>query len=136
MKGFEPVTFTWKGESYTVPAEGQLMLIARIEDALSFGTGEAAIVVLTRNGGPSHARLAAAFGAALRHAGADVSDDEVYLSLMEDFASGKADVASKVQGAVLALLSIVAPPIAAHIRGDTKKKPQPRERTSSARSTT
>lgn len=124
MKGFEPVTLEWAGTKYTVPAEGQLMLIAKIEDALSGASGQPAIVTLTRSGGPSYSKLAQAFGAALRHAGADVSDDEVYLSIMEDFAAQNADVAVKVQAAILALLAIIAPPVARAVSGPSEKKPK------------
>lgn len=125
MKGFEPVTLSWDGQDYTVQPEGQLMLIAKIEDALAGESGQHAIHVLTRPGGPSYVRLAQAFGAALRHAGADVTDDEIYLSIMEDFASQRADVAVKVQGAILALLSIIAPPIALSLREpEPEKKPR------------
>lgn len=122
MKGFEDVTLTWKGQSHTIPADRQLLLIAKIEDALTQGSGGSAVVALTQNGGPSHARLAMAYGAALRHAGASVSDDEVYLSIMNDLASGNADVAGVVQGAVLALLAIVAPPIYSAIVGDVSEE--------------
>jgi hypothetical protein len=120
MRGFEPVTLTWKGASYTVAADNQLMLVARIEDALSDGAGGSAITALTKVGGPGNARISMAFGAALRHAGADVSDNDVYLSIMDDFASGNADVAVKVQSAVLALIAIVAPPIYAAIVDDSE----------------
>ena len=118
MQGFEDVTISWKGKAYTIPAAKQLMLVCKIEDALTQGSGGSAVVALTQNGGPSHARLAMAFGAALRHAGADVSDDEVYLSIMSDFADGNAEVAGVVQGAVLALLAIVAPPVYSAISDD------------------
>lgn len=122
MKGFEPVTLSWKGESYTVPADQQLMLIAKIEDALAGSAGQPAVMVLTRQGGPTYSKLALAFGAALRHAGADVTDDEIYLSIMEDFAESNAEVAMKVQAAILALLSIIAPPVAKALMGDGGKK--------------
>lgn len=122
MQGFEEVTLTWKGEQYVVPAERQLMLVAKIEDALETASGEPAIVTLTKAGGPSQARLSSAFGAALRYAGADVSDEEIYLSIMADFAEQNADVAVKVQSAVLALISIIAPPLGAALRGDSPKK--------------
>lgn len=112
MRGFEPVTLAWKGEEFTVPAENQLRLIAMIEDALSGASGEQAIAMLARPSGPSYSRLAAAYGAALRFAGASVTDDEIYLSIMSDFAEQKQDAALKVRGAVMALLAIIAPPIA------------------------
>ncbi len=126
MKGFEPATLKWGGESFVVPADQQLMLIAQIEDALAGASGQQAINVLVRPGGPSYSRLAQAFGAALRYAGADVTDDEIYLSIMTDFADGGADVAVKVQNAVIALLQIIAPPLAMHIGGDANP-PKPGE---------
>lgn len=129
MKGFEPVTLAWQGVQFTVPAEKQLRLIAEIEDALSMGSGLPAINVLL-SGAPKHSRLAAAYGAALRYAGAEVSDDEVYISIMEGFASGAADAAILVQDAVIGLLSIISPPAARALRapgegGDPAKKDSP-----------
>lgn len=128
MKGFEPVTLTWKGEDYTIPADGQLALIAKIEDALSGASGEQAITVLARPGGPSYARLSAAYGAALRHGGAQVSDDEIYLSIMTDFAEHKSDAAAKVQGAIIGLLAIIAPPVALALNA-----PEPSKKKSKAK---
>ena len=128
MKGFEDVTLGWGGEEYTVPANNQLMLIAQIEDALAGTSGQQAVNVLLRSGGPSHSRLSQAYGAALRYAGATVTDDEIYLSIMEDFASGSNDSASKIQGAIMGLLAIVAPPIARAVAADEPaKKPKPRK---------
>jgi hypothetical protein len=118
MQGFEPVTLSWKGESWTVPAERQLRLIAAIEDALAGEDGDQATAVLFRKGGPPHSRMAGAFGAALRHAGAKVTDEEVYLSIHEDIASGsKEEVASKVNMMILGLLSIISPPTARALLG-------------------
>jgi hypothetical protein len=110
MQGFQPVTLSWKGQKYTVPAESQLRLIAAVEDALAGASGQQAINVLLRREGPPYSRLAAAFGAALRYAGADVSDEDVYLSMMDSMAKG-ADVVIETQAAVMALLSILSPPI-------------------------
>lgn len=132
MKGFEPVTLSWGDETYTVPAEGQLLLIGAIEDALSGKSGQQAVAVLMNPGGPPYTRLAAAYGAALRYAGATVSDDEIYLSIMGDFANQSKDVAVKIQSAILALLAIIAPPIALSLSAQevskkkrpTAKKPQ------------
>jgi hypothetical protein len=112
MKGFEPVTLQWGGVEYTVPANQQLMLIAEIEDALDDGSGRSTVGVLLGKGGPSYARLAGAFGAALRYAGAPVSDADIYLTIQEGFSEGSKDAAGQVQGAILALLSIVSPPMA------------------------
>lgn len=120
MKGFEDVNLSWQGETYTVPANEQLMLIAVIEDKLSDGTGAPAVAALMRDGGPGFARLAAAYGAALHHAGASVSPEEVYLSMQESFAGGEAEVAEKVQAAILGLLSIISPPVYRDLMGVAK----------------
>jgi hypothetical protein len=118
MHGFEDVTIGWRGEQYVVPANRQMLLIAKIEDALSGDTGQQALTILFRKEGPPYTRLAAAYGAALRHAGAKVTDDEVYLSIMTDLAQGtKAEAARVIQGAIIALLSIISPPAAAAVTG-------------------
>lgn len=123
MHGFDDVTLSWADKSYTVPANQQLMLIAKIEDALAGDTGEQAIALLMRKNGPPHSRMAAAFGAALRYAGAGVTDEDVYLSIHQDIASGsKMQVATKVNMMILALLSIISPPVAAAIRGEPEEK--------------
>jgi len=112
MTGFDDVTLEWGGEKYTVSADRQMGLIMRIEDALSGDSGQQAISVLLAPEGPSYGRLSSAFGAALRYAGADVSDLAIYNSIMEDMAVQRGDVVVKVQRAVLALLAIIAAPIA------------------------
>ena len=128
MKGFEEVKLGWKGEWFVVPPERQLMLIAEIEDALSGASGRQALDVLLRKEGPPYSRLAAAYGAALRYAGADVSDQEVYLSIMEDISSGDANQAIAVQSAVMALMSIIAPPLGKRFREAMQpEKPEPEE---------
>ncbi|MGK7753780.1 hypothetical protein [Roseovarius sp. C03] len=134
MKGFEPVTISWKGEAFTVPAEDQLPLIAKIEDALSDQSGRPAVLVLTTRGGPSYSRLAAAYGAAMRHAGASVTDAEIYLSITEDLAKGDAEIAEKLQNAVLGLLAIIAPPVYRQLtsRGEPGKPEGDEDRTPEA----
>ncbi len=122
MHGFEDVTFEWDGEKYTVPANKQLMLVAKIESALVGDTGRQAIDLLLQPNGPPHAHLAAAFEAALRYAGAQIEDGEVYLAIMNDFADGSSDAVTKIAVATLTLLSVVAPPIGRAMRDDKKPK--------------
>jgi len=124
MHGFEDVTISWDGEDYTIPANRQLMLVAQMEDALAGGTGHQAISILLRPEGPPYARMAMAFGAALRFGGAGVSDDEVYLSMMEGLADNKADAVVAVQGSIMALLSIISPPMGRALAGFSEKKTQ------------
>lgn len=127
MQGFEDVTLGWKGETYTIPANRQMGLVARIEDALSGDTGRQAISILMQKEGPPYSRLAAAFGAALRYAGANVTDEEIYVSIMEDFSKSQALVVAKLQAVIVALLMVIAPPlgraVSAPVSGDSEKKP-------------
>ena len=126
MHGFDDVTLSWQGQSFTVPANNQMMLIAKIEDALGGEGGQQAMTVLFRREGPPMSRLAMAFGAALRHAGAKVSDEDVYLSMQTDLVnkSKKAQLAT-IQNCIFALLSIISPPAVAAMNSkadDTEKK--------------
>ena len=120
---FEPVTLQWKGEAFTVPADRQMVLIAKIEAALSGDSGRQPLGILMQIDGPSYAELARAFGAALRHAGAEVSDSEVYLSIQEDLAALKPnDVTAKIQTAVVSIITIMSPPLAHKLFGGGDKK--------------
>lgn len=118
MHGFDDVTLTWQGADYVVPANRQLKLIAKIEDALAGDDKEQAIAVLFRRNGVPHTRLAAAYGAALRYAGANVSDEEVYLSIHDDIAArSKEAVAIAIHRMLMGLVAIVSPPTARALAG-------------------
>lgn len=118
MHGFEDVTLGWQGQTYVVPANNQMMLISKIEDALSGDSGQQAISILFRREGPPYSRLAAAFGAALRHAGAKVTDAEIYLSIQTDLVSKpKSEQTAAIQNCIIALLSIISPPAVASVNG-------------------
>ena len=113
MHGFEDVTLTWQGKDYVVPANRQMMLIAKIEDALGGEAGDQAIAVLFRRNGVPHSRMAAAYGAALRYAGASVTDEEVYISIHADIATQSRDaVAALVHRMLMGLVAIISPPTA------------------------
>ncbi len=129
MHGFEDVAFVWKGETFTVPANQQLRLIAEIEEAL-VRPGEQAVAVLCRTGGPGYSRLAAAYGAALRYAGAKVDDEDIYLAIVDGLGNRDTSTVVDVQGYLMALLAVVAPPIYRKITApdeaeDTPEKPEP-----------
>lgn len=122
MHGFEDVKLTWDGEDFTVPADRQLMMIAQIEDALAGDDGVQAIGVLLRKEGVPYSRLACAYGAALRYAGCDISNDDVYLSMMEGLSQNKSEMVAQIQSATMAMLSIVSPPMGRILRGGIEKK--------------
>lgn len=111
MTGFQEVKLSWDGEDYTIAPSEQMGLVHILESTLSGSTGRQAIGVLLAPEGPPYGILAAAFGAMLRYAGAKVADEDIYLSMMDDMANSKADLIVKTQGAVVAVLSVIAPPI-------------------------
>jgi hypothetical protein len=129
MSGFDPVTITWRGVDYTIPPNRQLGLIRQIEIALAGDTGLQAISVLFRREGPPHSLLAMAFAAALRYAGCQVTDDEIYLHIHSDIANKSRDeAAATMQTMLMALLSIISPPAARSLAGQSagdgdEKKP-------------
>ena len=133
MKGFEPVTLSWDGMDYTVPTHEQLMLIAQLEAIISGSDTHQTIPTLLKPTGPPTPILAKAYAHALRAAGADVTGDEIYLSIQEDLASGGSElVYEKVQGAVMDLIMIISPPLGREIAGQTIKKTNPAEETQPA----
>ena len=125
MHGFDDVTLGWKDDLFVVPANKMLMLVCKIEDALAGDSGEQALNVLMRPNGPPHARLAMAYGAALRYAGATVSDDEVYLSLQSELSTGSAEGVAAIQSAVINLIAIVSPPLGSVLLASNEKKRDP-----------
>lgn len=129
MRGFDDVTLAWQGVEYTVPANAQMMLIAKIEDALSGDTGQQALSVLFRREGPPYSRLAAAFGAALRHAGARVTDAEIYLSIQSDLVNKtNSQKTEAIQSCIMALLSIISPPAIEAMNGTPDAAPDTYEK--------
>jgi hypothetical protein len=117
MAGFEPVTLSWKGEDFTVPADRVFGMIGQIEEIILSGESVPAVLLLLSNRVSQH-RLSCAFGAALRYAGASVSDEEIYLSIQDSLANDDMDGAIALQRSVLAILSILSPPFAANLAAD------------------
>lgn len=119
MKGFEPVTLSWQEESYTVPADRVFELVGTIEEILMKGDTVPAVLLLL-GGGLPYTRLSRAFGAALRFAGAKVSDEEIYLSVNEQLAKGDMDGAVLLQQANMALLEVISPPFALDVAHESE----------------
>lgn len=79
MTVFDPVVLAWNGVKYRVPSSRRLRLIARVEEELTL----AELQEYQRRKTAPVAKLALAYGAALRFAGCDdVDDDDVYLSII------------------------------------------------------
>lgn len=108
MSVFEPVALTWKGEEYKIESDKVMMLIAKIEDIITLSE----VYNYAQKGAAPVAKIAMAYGAALRYAGAKVRDDEVYKGL---FGGGE----DSIPAALNALLSMMIPP------EDLQQKGQP-----------
>lgn len=109
MAGFDDVTMSWDGKTYTVPADRVMRLVAKVEDVLIGDSGESALDVLM-NKRPT-ARISEAFEVALRYAGAPVAPGEVYLSIMQGLALSNPNHLEHTMRAVMALLELLAPPV-------------------------
>lgn len=80
MNGFEEVRITWKDREYRIPPDQVMRCIAKIEDIITLTElqrySEAKTIPF--------AKIALAFGAVLRHAGAQVNDFEVYRAMFSE----------------------------------------------------
>lgn len=98
MNGFSEIKLTWDGKAFVIPPRGRLEAIAAIEEVLTLDE-----LMRSEKKPPSFAKVAMAYGALLRHLGADASDDAVYASL---FAGKGANMMQTVQ----TLLLMMVPP--------------------------
>ena len=113
MNIFDPVTLTWKGAEHTVAPDKIMGLIARIEEIVTLSEIHAA----AQKGGMPLAKLAMAYGACLRYAGARVDDAEVYAG----FFGGSAEA---IPAAVSSLLAMMVPPSRGEAPAAPAKKPK------------
>lgn len=99
MSGFDKVELKWKGQSYTIESNRVLRLIARIEEVVTI---DELVKYAARQTAPM-AKLAMAYGAALRYAGVEVTDEEVFESI---FVSNSG---ASITAAITGLLSLMIP---------------------------
>lgn len=111
MSLFQSVTLIWRGTEYKVPADQVMMLIAKVEDILT-------LPELMNPKGRPLAKISMAYGAALRHAGAKATDEEIYSAM---FTAG--EQASAATDAVNGLLMMMVPPSA--VKDVPVKKAEP-----------
>lgn len=113
MAGFDDIRLEWQGRQHVIRANRVMGAIARIEDVIT-------LVELQRyadRGTAPLAKIAMAYGAVLRYAGADASDDDVYAGMFSGNSSQDDVVASVSQ-----LLAMMIPPDA--MRAMDKDAPQ------------
>lgn len=105
MAVFEEVALKWGGREYKIAPDSIMRLLAQIEEVVTM----ADLYRYSTQGRPPLAKLSTAFGMALRHAGAQVSDEEVYAGMFE---GGGKDVQMRVFNSVQTLLALMIPPSA------------------------
>lgn len=112
MAIFEDVKLEWEGKPLGIPSHRVLQAIAKVEDVLTLGELGRCMV----SGTLPLARIAMAYGALLREAGAKVTDDEVYSGMF-----AKSELQQQAMKAVFALQQLMIPP--EHLRKPAAEKP-------------
>jgi len=111
---FEEVSLKWKGETYKIEPTKVMGAIAQVEEIITLKElGEYA-----QKGDAPMAKLAMAFAAVLRYAGAKVRDEEVYAGMFGG------DGQQSAIGSIATLLQMMIPPSAfAKTEGNAKAAP-------------
>lgn len=105
MAVFEEVTLSWEGRSYTIAPDRLMQAIARIEDTLTL----AELHDYAQRGTAPLGKLAIAYAAALRHAGGQVTSDQVYAGMFRRGQDG-VSVEQAALAAINGLLAMMLPP--------------------------
>jgi hypothetical protein len=112
MSFSSPVILNFDGKNYEIAPDQILFLIAKIEDVITLSQ-------LLDAQRPSPAKLSMAYGLALRHAGAKVTDGEIYQSIFKEGS------AQKIGEAVTGLMALMIPPDDIQEKVFSSKKPRP-----------
>ena len=101
MSLFEKIALSWQGREYSIPPDGVMQCIAKIEDVITLAQLHQAVVSQSMPLG----KLSMAYGALLRHAGARVTDEDVYAGM---FKGG--DMVKRAIEAIHTLQMLMIPP--------------------------
>ena len=101
MGVFDDYPIAWNGKNYVIPAGAMLGAIARIEDVVTLQE----LFAYGLRGKAPMAKLARAYGAVLRYAGAALTDEEVYKGIVTGDQPHEA-----VVNAINGLLGMMLPP--------------------------
>lgn len=105
MRKFADVRLVWDNRTYTVRANQLLGLIARLEGIVTF----VELVGIQVRGGVPQAKLAQAYGEALRYAGCEVEDEDIYYKMFPTVGQ-PAETALAVSNSVNGLMALMIPP--------------------------
>jgi hypothetical protein len=124
MAIFEKITLGWRDRDYVIPADKVMMAIAVVDEIITYGE----LCMIAQIGRPPLAKLAQAYGAVLRFAGAKVSDEEVYEGMFTD-----GQLLERVAAAVNTLVVMMTPPSAVAGAKAVAAKPGNLDRAKAAR---
>ena len=85
MSGFNPIELRWKGKPYTIPANSVLKAIASVEEVVT--RRELCEMLATER--PKAVLVSSAFAQLLRYAGVEITDEEAYVSILSEGATGQ-----------------------------------------------
>lgn len=128
MGVFDDVQLAWNGKDFAIPSNRVLGAIARIEEHITLPE----LAGYAERGTAPLAKLAQAYGAVLRFAGATVSDDDVYLGM---FGAAGGDKQSSIVIALQHLMQMMVPN-AERLKGNEKPGKPLRAAASSSRKRT
>lgn len=111
MSIFEEIRLSWGGKDYVIPPDQVMRVIAKVEDVITLS--ELHTSMAGRK--PPIGKLAQAFGITLRHAGASVTDEQVYAGMFEGAA-----MRERLTAAVTVLLALMIPPQSIKAAGEGK----------------
>lgn len=115
---FEDIRLTWRGTEYVIPAKSVLRAIAVVEDHVTMKE----LSEYSQNpGGSKFAKLTMAYAALLKFAGAKVTEEEVYESVLRPL---EEEGNSTLYSAIYGLLSLMIPP-KAFTDGEISEKGEP-----------
>lgn len=127
MSIFEDIKLTWDGKEYVIPSDRVMGAIARIEDVVTLGE----LQRYSEKQTAPLAKVAMAYGAVLRYAGANVTDDKVYAGL---FGGDGQNQHESIVTSIYILLAMMVPPAAMRKDPSDKDNPQGNAPTTVARS--
>jgi hypothetical protein len=102
MSIFNPIKMAWHGKDITVPANQVLGAIAVVEEVIPMDQVAAIVFNRTRI---NVAKISQAYGALLRYAGQEVSDEDVFIAMFDS-----SEKLEQAREAMKALALIVMPP--------------------------
>ena len=102
MAIFQSITLGWNAQEFIVPSDKVLGAIGVVEDVVTFPE-----LIAMMSGKPNMSRLARAYGAVLRYAGARITDEEIYDGLFKP-----GEVHHQIATAINTLLAMMTPPSA------------------------